>query len=316
MSSRKIKFGDKEVDKKEFYSSKQASSLDSIDLSKIVASNKWNNEIWEVVLKVKFTVNPIRDGKYIIAKLKIFNGTNRTTFTNNIIPIERNNYICIAAIDIDSVLKIENKRAYPQAYLEQCKYKLKKRKIVNFIDDEIVDEESNDSYEEISIEERQKIIDELIMEIVLMNDDATIPTRASKRSAGLDLYSSIDVNIEVGSIKKINTGICISLPENSYGSIRDKSSLATKGLLPLGGVIDNDYTGEIILIMTSLIEPIKIKKGQKIAQLIVSNIMYPKIKKVKFLKETERNNKGFGKMDIINSIKKDSDKIFEYFQYI
>ena len=49
-----------------------------------------------------------------------------------------------------------------------------------------------------------------------MNDDAIIPTRASKRSAGLDLYSNIDVNIEVGSIKKINTGICISLPENSY----------------------------------------------------------------------------------------------------
>ena len=131
--------------------------------------------------------------------------------------------------------------------------------------------------------------------MVLMNDDAIIPTRASKRSAGLDLCSSVDVNIEVGSIKKINTGICISLPENSYGSIRDKSSLATKGLLTLGGVIDNDYAGEIIVKMTSLIEPIK---------------------KVKFLKETERNNKGFGKMDIINSIKKDSDKIFEYFQYI
>ena len=46
--------------------------------------------------------------------------------------------------------------------------------------------------------------------------------------------------------------------------------------------------------MTSLIEPIKIKKGQKIAQLIVSNIMYPEIKKVNFLKETERNNKRFG----------------------
>ena len=49
--------------------------------------------------------------------------------------------------------------------------------------------------------------------------------------------------------------------------------------------------------MASLIEPIKIKKGQKIAQLVVSNIMYPKIKKVKFLKDTERNNKEFGKMD-------------------
>ena len=49
------------------------------------------------------------------------------------------------------------------------------------------------------------------MEIVLMNDNAIIPTRASKESAGLDLYSSIDVDIEVGSIKKVNTGICISL---------------------------------------------------------------------------------------------------------
>ena len=133
------------------------------------------------------------------------------------------------------------------------------------------------------------------MEIVLMNDNAIIPTRASQESAGLDLCSSID--IEVGLIKKVNTGICISLPENSYGSIRDKSSLASKGLLTLGGVIDKDYTGEIIVIMTSLIEPIKIKKGQKIAQLIVSNIMYPEIKKVKFLKDTERNNKGFGEMD-------------------
>ena len=102
----------------------------------------------------------------------------------------------------------------------------------------------------------------MIMEIVLI-DNATISTRASKKSAGLDLYCNIDINIEVGSIKKINTGIFISLPENSYGSIRDKSSLAVKGLITLGGVIDSDYTGEIIVIMTSLIEPIKIKKGKK-----------------------------------------------------
>ena len=177
MSSKKIKFGNKEVDKKEFYLSKQAISLDSVDLSKIIVLNKWKindttykylcgylnndviqplcvilpqmsghikyfddggknmsfvtddeevykkyNEIWKTVrrklLKLKFFVNPIRDDKYIIAKLKIFNRTNRTTFTDNNIPIERNNYTCIAAIDIDSVLKIDNKRAYPQAYLE------------------------------------------------------------------------------------------------------------------------------------------------------------------------------------------------------
>ena len=121
------------------------------------------NEIWEAVrklLKLKFFVNPVRDNKYIIPKLKIFNKINRTTFTDNVIPIEKNHYICIPAIDIDSVLKIE-KRAYPQAYLEQCKYKLKKRKHVNFIDFEIIDKDSDDSYEVLSIEERQKIIDEL-----------------------------------------------------------------------------------------------------------------------------------------------------------
>ena len=139
------------------------------------------------------------------------------------------------------------------------------------------------------------------MEIVLMNDNAIIPTQASKRSTGLDLYSSIDAHIEMNSIKKINTGICVSLPEKSYGSIRDKSSLAAKGLLTLGGVIDNDYTGKIIIIMTSLIEPIKVKQGQKIAQSIVSNITYPEIKFVKFLKSTERNDKEFDEMDINNN---------------
>ena len=208
MSLKKIKFGDKEVDKKKIYSSKQAISLDSVDLDKIVVSNKWKineatykylcgylnndviqplcvilpqmhgyikyfhdggknmtfvtdnekvydkyNEIWEVIrklLKVKFAANPVRDDKYLVAKLKIFNKINRTTFyddsNKNNIPKERSHYICIPAIDIDSVLKIDTKRAYPQAYLEQCKYKLKKRKIVNYIDDEIIDEDGDSDY--------------------------------------------------------------------------------------------------------------------------------------------------------------------------
>ena len=107
------------------------------------------NEIWEVIrklLKVKFTVNPVRDDKYLVSKLKIFHRINRTTFNNNKnkIRIERNYYICIPAIDIDSVLKIDNKRAYPQAYLEQCKYRLKKRKIINYINDEIIDDDHDD----------------------------------------------------------------------------------------------------------------------------------------------------------------------------
>ena len=119
------------------------------------------NEIWEIVrkiLKLKFTVCPVRDDKYMIAKLKILNRINRTTFTDNAIPRERNLYTCIPAIDIDSVLKIGNKRTYSQAYLEQCKYKLKKKRVVGFIDEEIIDEDSeNDSYEEISIKEELRL---------------------------------------------------------------------------------------------------------------------------------------------------------------
>ena len=106
------------------------------------------NKIWEVVrklLKLKFNVSPIRDNKYLIIKLKIFKNVNMTTFTNDTIPEENTHYTCISAIDIDSVLKID-KTAFSQAYLEQCKYKLKKRKHVNFIDFEIIDEDSDDDY--------------------------------------------------------------------------------------------------------------------------------------------------------------------------
>ena len=203
MSSQKIKFGDKEVDKKKFYSSKEAILLDSVDLTKIVVSSRWklndttykyfcgylNNdgfikplcvilpqmngyikyfddggknmslfkddekvyekydEIWNVLkslLKLKFAASPIRNDKYILTKLKIVKKKNLTTFNNNIVPIEKNHCICIPVIDIDSVLKTD-KKAYPQGYLEECKYKLKKRKLASFIDSEIIDDSDSDS---------------------------------------------------------------------------------------------------------------------------------------------------------------------------
>ena len=104
------------------------------------------SEVWNKVkklLKLKFNTNPIRNEKYILAKLKIFNGVNKTTFSNDEVPMEKNHYVCAAAIDIDSVLKIDQK-VYPQAYLEQCKYKLKKRKPANSIDFEIETDSDDD----------------------------------------------------------------------------------------------------------------------------------------------------------------------------
>ena len=68
--------------------------------------------------------------------------------------------------------------------------------------------------------------------------------------------------------------------------------------------------------MTSLIKSIKIKKGQKIAQLIVSNIMYPEIKKVKYFKGTERNNKRFGKMDLYITMSDDFIKMINNIDFL
>ena len=59
-----------------------------------------------------------------------------TLFSENEFPKERNHYISIAAICIDSVLKVDKKN-YPQVYLEQCKYKIKRKKPANFIDAEV-----------------------------------------------------------------------------------------------------------------------------------------------------------------------------------
>ena len=88
------------------------------------------------LLNVKFSTNPIREEKYLTAKVKIFNGVNRTNFTDDKIPKEKKYYVFIDAINIDSIIKI-NKKVYPQVSLEQCNYKLKKRKLVDFIDKEV-----------------------------------------------------------------------------------------------------------------------------------------------------------------------------------
>ena len=104
--------------------------------------------IWNKIkglLNVKFHSQPIHDDKYIKTKVKTFNETINTLFSDNKVSKERSHYICIAAICIDSVLKIEEKN-HPEVYLEQWKYKIKRRKPVDFIDAE-VDLSSSDTDE-------------------------------------------------------------------------------------------------------------------------------------------------------------------------
>ena len=88
------------------------------------------------LLDVKFHSQPIYDGKYIKPKVKTFSNTINTLFSGDEIPKERIHYGCISVICIDSVLRTDKKN-YPHVYLEQCKYKIKKRELVNFIDHEV-----------------------------------------------------------------------------------------------------------------------------------------------------------------------------------
>ena len=92
------------------------------------------NVIWNKIkksLSIRFHSQPIYDEKCIKTKVKTFNGVITAVFSDNEIPKEKSHYTCIAAINIDSIMKIEKKN-YLQFYLEQCKYKIKKEKAGRF----------------------------------------------------------------------------------------------------------------------------------------------------------------------------------------
>ena len=108
-------------------------------------------EIWNKIksmLNVRFHSQPIYDDKYIKTKVKTFNNTINTHFSGDEVPKERIHYVCISAICIDSVLRTDKKN-YPQIYLEQCKYKMKKGEFLSFIDNEVnVSSDDSDGLDE------------------------------------------------------------------------------------------------------------------------------------------------------------------------
>ena len=97
------------------------------------------NQIWNKIkelLRVKFYNEPIYEDKYFKTKVKTFSSVINTLFSGDQILKERVRYTCISCISIDSVLRV-NKKNYPEVYLEQCKYKMKKRELKSFIDCEV-----------------------------------------------------------------------------------------------------------------------------------------------------------------------------------
>ena len=127
--------------------------------------------------------------------------------------------------------------------------------------------------------------------------DAIVPTRGSDGAVGYDLYSSEDAIVPCQAGRAlVGTGITIVLPSSVYGRVAPRSGLAVKHCINVGaGVIDPDYTGEIKVILFNHGEKdFEIKKGDRIAQLILERCETPPIEEISIVEDTERGSGGFG----------------------
>ena len=129
-----------------------------------------------------------------------------------------------------------------------------------------------------------------------LKDYGMPPTKAYDTDLGIDIYSPIDIKLSKDDdVKKIKTGVCFQFPNGYGGIIKDRSSLASKGVHILGGVIDEDYTGEIILCVKNFNnKPYEIKRGDRIAQMILIKTSHVILEKTNILEDTERGSNGFG----------------------
>ena len=133
-----------------------------------------------------------------------------------------------------------------------------------------------------------------------LSKNIEIPKYETSGSSGMDLSANIDKQIEIepGKTSIIPTGISVSIPKNFEIQIRPRSGLAAKSqvsVLNTPGTIDADYRGEIKVILINLgSNTFTVKKGVRIAQMVLSPVIKVKFKEVENLDETDRGSGGFG----------------------
>ncbi len=134
------------------------------------------------------------------------------------------------------------------------------------------------------------------MKVKRLVSDAKLPSKAHPNDAGWDLYAAEDVDLSYNNLTKVRTGIAFGFEEGTFGLLRDRSSMAAKGIIVSGGVIDTNYTGEItvMLTLTGYVEPVRIRKGDKIAQMLILPLIATELSCVDELESTDRGTKGFG----------------------
>jgi len=137
----------------------------------------------------------------------------------------------------------------------------------------------------------------MILKIKKLDNSATIPEYKSSQASGMDLYSLYDSVIHPNGIQIVETGIAIELPKGYEGQVRPRSGLATKGITVMNtpGTIDNDYRGEIkVILINHANTSFFITRGDKIAQLVIAKTYKVDLEEVEELNETVRGEDGFG----------------------
>lgn len=135
------------------------------------------------------------------------------------------------------------------------------------------------------------------MKIKLLTPTATAPTYATDGSAGLDLYADGDYAIPSESdFAVVSTGISVEIDADKTGLVWPRSGMAAKFGIDTGaGVIDSDYRGPVmVLLFNHGEETYRIKRGDRVAQLLIVPCYRPKIEVVDNLDETARGENGFG----------------------
>lgn len=134
-----------------------------------------------------------------------------------------------------------------------------------------------------------------LLPIRRLDPTAVVPTRAHPDDAGLDLYSLEDAELEPGAGRIIKTGVAVAIPPGHVGLVCDRSSLAKRGLKTAGGVIDAGYRGELGVVLWNISPaPQPVKKGERLAQLLVIPVATPAPVEMDDLGATARGAGGFG----------------------
>jgi dUTP pyrophosphatase len=130
--------------------------------------------------------------------------------------------------------------------------------------------------------------------------DLPLPSYESEGSSGMDLRASVTkpVLLNPGEIRLIPTGLAISVPHGYEAQIRPRSGLALKhgiGMVNSPGTIDSDYRGEIgIIVVNWGKKPFTIRRGDRVAQMIITKVYKADVTEVGALESTERGEGGFG----------------------